>query len=138
MLLLLLACTTQTIYVAPTCTLDAPAAEPAAAPVGATVTLTSRALTEAWDTVVTIGSARAEVVAVDRDGCSDCDSCLNDTGVEDCLPCTPQCDSCAEACATCVETARIRVPDLPPGDYEVFLTNVHGSSTAGAFTVTAK
>lgn len=138
LLALFLACDTTTVYIAPTCTLDAPVVEPAKAAPGDEVRLSTRALTETWDTTVLFGSTVAPVIRVDRDSCADCDSCLVDTGVSGCLPCTPSCDACAETCATCEESVVVTVPDLAPGTYAVVLTNVHGTSQTGSIVITGK
>ncbi len=129
----LTACDTESGTAVATCPLEAPAAAPETAAPGETVTLTTRPLTEAYDTVVTIGPVRAEVVSVDRATCDACDTCRVAAGCSDC----GSCDACVTDCATCVETVSVLVPDIAEGPADVVVRNARGASAAGQLTVTA-
>lgn len=130
-LFLLLACPATTISTDPTCTLDTPVLAPESAAPGDEVVATVRPLTEVWDTALTVGSARAELVEVDRSTCVACDDCRE---TEECDACE-DCDSCDEACAPCVETVRFVVPDLVEGPWSVEIANRHGRSGVTELTV---
>jgi hypothetical protein len=130
----LLACTSDELETTSGCTLDAPVAAPASGAPGDEVVLTSAPLTEVWDTLVTVGGTRATVLDLTRDGCDDCDTCVDDA---ECTVCDVECVDCTETCATCVETVTIVVPDLPAGDHAVQVVNRHGTSELGTLTVLA-
>ena len=108
---------------------------PAAAAVGEAVVLNGGPQTNAWDTSIYVGQARATVISVDRsEGCDTCDTCRSDEG---CTACG-DCDACDLACAAdCVETATFEVPaDAPVGPTQVVLYNGEGSSEPLPFEVT--
>jgi hypothetical protein len=136
LLLLLPACDSSTAIVTPVCELGAPVASPSTATVGDVITLGTVALTDSFDTLVMFGSVRAEVREVTREGCNDCDSCVTDTGNAGCNACIQECNACAELCVTCVEEVRIRVPDVPPGEYAVTITHARGTTPPVVVTVT--
>ncbi len=134
-LLLLLACETLSTPDAPTCALGAPTLSPTSAAPGDIVVITLAPLTEAWDTAVTVGAARATLSGVDRVGCDDCDDCLDTGG---CSACDDACDdACGSLCDACVETVTFVVPELAAGEYPVVLVNRHGRSADIALTVVA-
>jgi hypothetical protein len=89
-------------------------------------------MTEVWDTAVSVGSAAAQVVSVDRTGCDDCDACRDDNTCTDCSTC----ETCDASCDVCVETVTIVVPDVGAGTWDVEVVNRHGRSPAGTLTVT--
>jgi hypothetical protein len=134
LLLFLLACTTTSASSAPTCPLEGTLDAAAAAAPGDIVSVALTPLTETFDTVVTVGSARAEGVTVTRDGCDACDDCRDaDTGCSDCGACA----GCAEDCGACLESVGFVVPSLPTGAYEVRVTNTHGTSAPFMLQITA-
>jgi hypothetical protein len=98
---------------------------------GDAVTLTASPLSEAYDTIVLVGGARAEVTAVSRDGCDACDTCRSE---EDCGSCGA-CSTCDAVCDACVETATFLVPDLAPGPAPLVLVNRLGQSATWTFEV---
>lgn len=132
LLFALAACTTNASSTSPTCALDVPVPTPAEAAPGESVSLLTHPLTEARDTVVTVGDARAEVLDVVRTDCGACDDCRDDSG---CRACGPVCPACVEACAPCVERVEVAVPVLPPGDATVTVRNGLGVSAAGSLHV---
>lgn len=131
---LLAGCSSAITSHAPVCGLDAPTVDPMSALPGDAVWLTTRPVTEEWDTTVMIGSVLAPVAKVERDNCDDCDSCVNDTGAT-CDVCNLSCDDCAEICGTCVQRVKITVPDMAPGTWPVVVTNRHGQSAPASLTV---
>ena len=134
MLLVLLAalgCTTARDVLVPSCSLDTPLPSVAEAPPGASVTARVGPLTATWDTVVTVGSARAEVTAVSRSGCDACDAC-NESNA--CSSCGPACGACVDACAGCTDAVVFIVPDAP-GANGLVVRNGAGTSPVGAFRV---
>jgi hypothetical protein len=131
-LLLLFACETTTTTTEPVCTLGVPTLSAGSAAPGETIVVTVSPLSEQWDTSITVGSARADVVAFDRSTCDDCDQC-RDTG--GCTVCGT-CDACTTPCDTCVETVSFVVPALTAGDYPVEIVNRNGRSAQVTLTVT--
>ncbi|MDP2309483.1 MAG: hypothetical protein Q8P18_25905 [Pseudomonadota bacterium] len=132
-LLLMLACETATSTSYKTCSLNTPALAPASAMPGEQVVLTAQPLTEVWDTAVTVGAARAELVEVDRSTCDDCDDCRDTGGCSSC----DDCEDCATPCDTCVQTLTFIVPDLGAGEWPVEIVNRHGRSERVLLTVLA-
>lgn len=131
-LLLFVACDTTSLSSGPTCALGVPTLTPASAAPGEQVVLTVEPLTDVWDTAITVGSARATIVDLDRSTCDDCDDCRDTGGCSVC----ESCDDCAEPCAGCVETVTITVPDIAPGEWPVEVINRHGRSERVTLTVT--
>ena len=129
-------CATATSTHAPVCGLDAPMPDQAEVLPGASVWLTTRPLTEEWDTTVMIGSANAPVVKVSRENCDDCDTCVSDTGAT-CDICNLACDDCAELCTPCVQQVKVTIPAMSAGTWPVVVTNKHGQSSPGSITVLA-
>ena len=128
--ILLSACTTTAVEYPTTCTLPTPVADGAAAP-GAEAWATGGGLSSVNDTVLTVGSAQAEVIAVTRNGCDDLDTCRTDNGCGVCL----DCDACAAEEAACVERVNFRVPALQAGDHPLIVLNEYGTSGTGTLTV---
>jgi hypothetical protein len=131
LLLLLAACDVAIGTAVPTCTLDAPIAEPTEAAPGDTVTVRTRPLTESYDTVVTLGAVRASDVAVTRAECDACDTCRADNGCSACGTCTV----CDEDCASCDETLTFTVPVVAAGTHALRVTNAHGASASAQLVV---
>lgn len=132
-LLLLVACESTTVTTEATCTLDGVSLAPTSAAPGDLVVATTRPLTEVWDTAVTVGAARAELVELDRATCDECDDCRV---TEECSSCET-CETCEDACAACVETVSFLVPDVAEGEWSVEIVNRHGRSDRVALTVLA-
>jgi hypothetical protein len=106
-----------------TCSLDATLETGAAAP-GDEVGVLGGPLTSDFDTVILVDGVQAEVTAVDRNDCGECDLCVVDGGCNACGECT----ICDDVCATCVEAARFIVPDVPGGVHDVVLINSYGTT----------
>ncbi len=114
----------------PTCEVDLTEPSLSGAP-GDAVTLAATPLSEAYDTVVIVGGARAEVTDVTRTGCDACDACRAE---EDCGSCG-ECGTCDVLCEACVETTTFVVPDLPPGPATLQIVNRLGQSATWTFDV---
>ncbi len=132
-LALLMGCTTTTSSLPPTCELSAPELSVETASPGVSVTAHATPMTTAWDTVVTVGAQRAEVVTVERNGCEACDAC---TETNACSTCGITCAACVDACAACDETVVFVVPELPEGSHDVVVRNGVGSSPRAVLAVT--
>jgi hypothetical protein len=114
-----------------TCTLPTPTAESAALP-GAAVWITASSMSSVNDTVVTVGSEQAAVLAVERSSCESCDTCRDTNACSVC----GDCDSCATDCATCVERVRVTVPEgASPGTQALTVRNAYGTSVPGTIEV---
>jgi hypothetical protein len=132
-IVLMLACQVPATTDARTCALHTPTLVPSSAMPGEQIVVTTQPLTEAWDTAVTVGSARAELVAIDRSTCDDCDDCRDTGGCSTC----DECEECDTPCDTCVQTLTFVVPDLGAGEWPVEIVNRHGRSERVALTVVA-
>lgn len=130
LLLLLVGCSNGPVTYPATCTLPAPVPD-APASVGDAAWATAGVLSSLNDTVVTVGSSQAEVLAVRRDGCDDLDTCRSDNGCSAC----GDCDSCASYEAACVERVQFHVPAVEPGDQALIVINALGTSATGTLTV---
>ncbi len=131
--LTLTACATTTVVTLGTCdvSLDETAALEAAP--GEPLVLTGTPMTTDWDTVVWMGDVQADVVQVERVGCTSCDGCRE---IEVCGACE-DCDACDRLCEEqCVETVTVLVPDLPAGEVDAWIVNRHGRSAPIPVTVT--
>ena len=117
-IVLMLACQVAETTDAKTCALHTPTLVPSSAMPGEQIVVTTQPLTETWDTAVTVGSARAELVTIDRSTCEDCEACD-----------TP--------CDTCVQTLTFVVPELGAGEWPVEIVNRHGRSERVSLTVVA-
>ncbi len=123
--LLILGCTTSTSTEVQICEVDLVAVTPEALLPGDEAVLTATPLTTDYDTALYLSGVRAQVTAVDRSGCEECDTCREDA---ECLVCQ-DCDTCDALCASdCLETVRFVVPELPPGPATVQLYNTYGGS----------
>ncbi|MBN2801142.1 MAG: hypothetical protein JXX28_18530 [Deltaproteobacteria bacterium] len=100
---------------------------------GAEITLSGGPLSDRMDTSVLVDGHPAEVLAIEREDCDACDTCLQEESCGACEPCLP----CEEACAPCAQTGRFAVPDLPAGAVPLVLTNRFGSSAPQDFEVLA-
>lgn len=123
-------CTLSAVEYPATCTLPTPVPESSAAP-GTAVWATGGSLTSLNDTVVTVGSAQAEVLVVDRTGCDALDTCRSDNGCGTCV----DCDACAADEASCVERVKFKVPAVGAGDQAFTVRNAYGTSGTGSITV---
>lgn len=133
MFLLLLACTDAVSLTLPTCTVDLVTLAPTEAAPGDEVVVTASPVTETFDTALTVGGVRADVLSVDRVGCDACDACLDEA---ECGTCSTDCDACDALCeAECIETITFVVPELAAGDATVELFNSHGGSDRLALNV---
>lgn len=134
LLLLAIACEDTTVDTVPTCPLGEPTMSVSSAAPGDEVRLTLSPLTEAWDTAITVGSARATVKSLERDNCDDCDDCRDSGGCTACSECT----ACETTCGECLESVTFVVPDLAAGTWPVTVINSHGTSVPVSLVVTAK
>ena len=125
-------CATDTKWLSARCQIDISEVAPTAALPGESVQLTATPLSKQWDTAIYVGSARALVLDVTRDGCDECDTCREDEGCTECS----DCDACDALCATtCFETAPFEVPDTSAGQTSLRLFNNHGESRPVDFVV---
>jgi hypothetical protein len=125
-------CTTPTEILALRCDVYVDDLDPQIAEVGESVVLTGSPYTSVYDSAVYVGDTRATVTAVDRDGCTTCDSCRAQFGCTEC----GDCDVCDRECTvSCVETVTFTVPDVSDGDQRVQLFNGHGQSHVVELTV---
>ncbi len=85
------------------------------------------------DTRVLVGGVEADVTAVVRENCSDCDSCVE---LENCAFVTCDCPGCDDACSTCEQSLSFLVPALPDGSWQVVVINSIGTSTGAWLTIT--
>jgi len=130
MMLMMMGCAQSTVSTIDLCDVTLVSAEPAAAAPGDVVVITGSPLTTDYDTALYVGGARAQVTAVDRDECSECDTCREEA---ECLVCG-DCDECDAICESdCVETVSFVVPAVAEGDAVVQLYNTYGGS--GALTL---
>ncbi len=114
-----------------TCTLPTPTAESAALP-GAAVWVTASLMSSVNDTIVTVGSEQAAVIAVERASCDECDTCRDTNACSVC----GDCDACATECASCSERVRVTVPDtVSPGTQALTVRNAYGTSNPGTIEV---
>jgi len=132
-LLLALACDATAVGLAPPCTLAAPVPEVETAAPGDRLKIAAHPLGEAFDTAVYIGATRAELLGVQRVDCEAWDSCLTENGCGECA----DCDACGTAARSCVETARVVVPELPDGEYAVVIYTQYGVTAAGTLQIAA-
>jgi hypothetical protein len=129
---LLAACEETTTQLTERCDVYLSALSPDSALPGASVAASARPVTEPWDTAVFVGGVRAEVGAVSRTDCSECDACK---ALENCTECDA-CSACEDVCRErCLETVQFTVPAVDPGTHSVSLINKHGHSTSLPFTV---
>lgn len=130
-LLAALACLPAALPDPRTCSLDTPTLSPASGVPGDEIVVTVQPLTEVWDTVVTVGAERADVLEIDRSTCEECDDCRTDAGCSTC----DRCETCDSACETCEQSLTFIVPELAAGDWSVDIVNRHGRSEPVVLTV---
>ena len=131
--LLLAACDGDSSTSTTPCDLTLELIAPSAARPGYTAAVAGRPFTSAYDTAVYVGSARATVLSVAREGCESWDECLAEhecSGCDDCDACDPLHDACNESIA-------FTVPDLEPGTVSVQIFNRYGESNALPFDLLA-
>lgn len=104
---------------------------PAEAAPGDVVLLRGAPMSEPFDTVVRVGGVVAEVMSVERDGCTACDACRAEEGCSSCGPC-PDCDA---DCGGCEQALSFLVPDIPGGPTVIMVYNQHGTSAPIPFQV---
>lgn len=128
----LLACTTTTTTVQPGCEVEVLGLAPESAAPGEAVRITARPLTTDFDTAVSFGEARGEILSVDREDCTECDACRD---LNECTPCG-DCSACDLSCEqTCEESLEVLVPELEAGTVALQLFNSHGASGRVDFEV---
>lgn len=130
---LLIGCETTESFAPSPCDVSLEALEPKQALAGQQVSATGGPFTSAYDTAVYVGSARATLTGLTRDGCDACDDCLLD---QDCTGCD-DCDACDPLCSECLESVAFVVPATQAGETVVRLLNRHGESNALPFEVLA-
>lgn len=133
LLALLLACDDASTSLAPPCTLAAPVPEVEQVAPGDTLRIGVHPLNESFDTAVYVGSLRAEVLGVQREGCEAWDTCLEDEACGEC----DDCDACGTAARSCEESVRIRVPAVADGEQPVVVYTQYGVTATGYVTVSA-
>ena len=126
------ACSTTTVDYAKDCDVRLEPLAPSEGAPSTIVTATMSPSTTVWDTAVYMGSTRAEVMSVNREGCEVCDACKEREGCQECV----DCDACDADCTdTCIESVQFRTSSLPPGAVEVSIYNGHGHSNIQPFTI---
>ena len=133
LLALLLGCVPVETLTVPLCLLATPVPAQAEILPGDTLTIATTPVSTIWDSVVYIGTARAELSALDRTGCDECDSCRETEGCTGCGSCT----TCSPSCDLCSETLSAIVPALPPGPQTLTVINHYGRSAEGTVTILA-
>lgn len=114
------------------CDISLSALSPSSAVPGASVIATVDPVSSSWDTVVQVGNAEADVEAVARTDCEECDACRVEQTCTDCETCSACDDECRDRC---LETVQFTVPDVSEGDHAVSVLNKHGHSNSLVFTV---
>ena len=92
--------------------------------VGDVLTITGGPQSEPFDTVVHIGDQDAPIVGITRTDCTLCDACRTNT----CGGLCATCPECEPSCGQCEELLEVEIPDLPPGEMPLVLTNRFGVS----------
>lgn len=124
LLLLVVGCGSTPVVLSKNCDVRLSAVAPDTAVPGQTVTATGGPMTEIWDSAVYVDSMRAELVAVERLGCEECDSCKTQNKCRDC----DECEECDAICdQDCVESIQFVTPEVT-GTVQVSLYNGHGQS----------
>lgn len=130
-LLVLGACAEETSTTWNPCDVTLVSLAPGSGPTGTQVEAVGTPFTDAWDTAVYVGSARATILSLDRIGCEAWDACVSSTG---CNPCD-DCDDCDPDRSQCLERVRFSVPDVDPGQVWIQVFNRRGQSNRLGFTV---
>ena len=82
-------------------------------------------MTSVWDTAVYVETVRAEVVALERIGCEECDTCKQQNSCSAC----DDCDECDAICIEqCSETIDFIAPEVDVNSANVSFYNGHGQS----------
>ena len=103
------------------------------AEIGMSLEMVGGPFTEIYDSRVEVGGATAEVEAITRTACEECDLCRADQG---CSTCSESCLPCADDCASCTETLSFVVPEQAPfGETAVILFNRYGTTSPLPITV---
>ncbi|MFH1467895.1 MAG: hypothetical protein ABIO70_26150 [Pseudomonadota bacterium] len=129
----LAACSTTDSTSSAPCDVTLAAVSPSEGLPGAQVAVTGRPFTTPYDTALYVGTARATVLGVTREGCEAWDECLE---AEDCSGCD-DCDPCDALYPGCVEAVDFTVPDVEAGQVTVRIFNRHGESDGLPFEVLA-
>ena len=126
-LLMLLGCAQSTATVTELCDVTLTSIAPIEAAPGDAAVITGTPLTTDYDTALFVGGVRAQVTAVDRESCEECDACREEYVCDECN----DCDECDAICdSDCVETVSFTVPQVAEGDATVQLYNAFGGSSA--------
>jgi hypothetical protein len=90
------------------------------------ISLYATPLSDTWDTYVTIDGFEAEVISIQRLGCSSCDTCRLENLCDSC----ETCDECTALCDTsvCFEELNIYTPILSVGTATLQIINKYGHS----------
>jgi hypothetical protein len=127
-------CSTTSVELAQDCDVRLEVLTPSEGESGTEVTAGITPASTVWDTAVYVGSQRAEVLAVQREDCLNCDECRADN---DCSECE-DCDACDEQCdIECVETVTFKAIGNEPGRVQVSIYNGYGQSNTQPFSLMA-
>ncbi len=125
-------CSTTTVDLAKDCDVRLASLSPEQGVSGDTIVASVQPVTTVWDTAVYMGSSRAEVVGVDRNGCEECDECKKEN---DCTECE-DCDSCDVTCEEgCTETVSFIAVTAGSGALPVSIYNGYGQSNSKPFEI---
>lgn len=134
LLLLLTACDTTSVTLSQNCDVRISTLNPSTSQAGEIVAAEGGPMTQVWDTAVYVDGTRAEVVAIDRQGCEACDSCKEEYKCQAC----EDCDDCDALCATdCTEVVQFVTPEHDAGTVQVSLFNGHGQSNSVPLLMTS-
>jgi len=127
LLLALFSCSSSPVTLAQNCDVRLATLAPTTTAAGDTVRATGGPMTTVWDTAVYVDGNRAEVIALDREGCEACDTCKADNSCQSC----DDCDACDAICDTdCVESVDFIAPNISSESGQVAFYNGHGQSNA--------
>ena len=85
-------------------------------------------LSEVWDTFLSIDGKQAEIIDINRSGCSTCDTCRIENQCNQCEECTICDTSCIEE--QCIEVLHFITPTLSEDSATLRLINKYGQSAA--------
>ena len=123
----LLSCSSTPVTLAQNCDVRMSSLEPLMVHAGDTVRATGGPMTSVWDTAVYLDTVRAEVVALDRIGCEECDTCKRQNSCSEC----DDCDECDAICIEqCIESIDFIAPEMSADSANVSFYNGHGQSNA--------
>lgn len=103
-------------------------------PPGTTVVATGGEFSLDYDTSVLVDAVPAEILDVQRINCAFCDGCF--ASIEPPCNACEECEGCAVSCEDCVQTVSFVIPEVPPGEVVLVITNTFGASSPIPFTVT--